>query len=74
MNPRSESPSRLKVDLTKYIEEHNFVFDASFGEEKTNWDVYEESVRPLVSAAFQKAKTTCFAYGRFSFSLVYFEF
>lgn len=28
--------NRTKVDLTKYIEEHNFTFDRAFGEDATN--------------------------------------
>ena len=31
---------RLKVDLTKYIEEHHFVFDKVFDETTSNDDVY----------------------------------
>ena len=55
---------RTKVDLTKYIEEHTFTFDNAFGHESTNEEIYEEVVRPLVAAAFGKAKVTCFAYGQ----------
>jgi len=31
---------RLKVDLTKYIEEHQFTFDQVFGENIDNGNVY----------------------------------
>lgn len=30
---------RLKVDLTKYIEEHMFKFDSAFGDQTTNQHV-----------------------------------
>jgi len=55
---------RNKVDLTKYIEEHHFNFDMVFDENATNEMIYLETVRPMVDAAFNKAKVTCFAYGQ----------
>ena len=60
----SVSLIRLKVDLTKYIEEHLFTFDNAFGEEKENNQIYDLCVKPLVSETFKGAKTTCFAYGQ----------
>lgn len=56
--------SRTKVDMTKYIEENLFAFDNAFGEEANNEEMYEAVVRPIVYAAFHKAKVTCFAYGQ----------
>lgn len=50
--------------MTKYIEENTFTFDNVFGDESVNEDVYEQVVRPIVYAAFHKAKVTCFAYGQ----------
>jgi kinesin family protein 2/24 len=41
---------KLKLDLTKYIEQTDFVFDTVFDEDRTNIDVYKEAVRPLVQA------------------------
>ncbi|OMJ84212.1 hypothetical protein SteCoe_14698 [Stentor coeruleus] len=55
---------RLKVDLTKYIEEHNFAFDGVYNEEVNNQELYTNAVQPIVLAAFQGAKVTCFAYGQ----------
>ena len=55
---------RLKVDLTKYIEEHIFQFDNAFGHEDDNQAIYRECVLPLVAETFKGAKTTCFAYGQ----------
>lgn len=43
---------RLKVDLSKYIEKHQFQFDATFGETSSNEHVYQGLVRPLVLLAF----------------------
>jgi len=55
---------REKVDLTKYIEKHNFVFDAVFDGQTSNEELYQKAVQPLVTAAFDGSKVTCFAYGQ----------
>lgn len=55
---------RTKVDLTKYIEEHAFTFDLVYKEDTANETIYLETVRPMIEAAFNKAKVTCFAYGQ----------
>jgi kinesin family protein 2/24 len=55
---------RLKVDLTKYTEEHHFAFDGVFTEEVSNHSLYQNAVQPIVHAAFLGAKVTCFAYGQ----------
>ncbi|OMJ73142.1 hypothetical protein SteCoe_28238 [Stentor coeruleus] len=55
---------KLKVDLTKYLEGHNFTFDQVFNKETTNQDIYLTCVQPLISAAFDRMKITCFAYGQ----------
>jgi len=54
-----------KLDLSKYIEEHYFQFDRVFDEDMTNKDIYEETVRPMIDAAFKNhSKVSCFAYGQ----------
>ncbi|KAF4695578.1 Kinesin-like protein kif24 [Perkinsus olseni] len=59
------SEPKLKVDLTKYVEEHTFQFDEAFPENTTNAELYNVCVRPLVSSLFaRKAKCTVFAYGQ----------
>ncbi|CAG9325919.1 unnamed protein product [Blepharisma stoltei] len=55
---------KSKVDLSKYIEEHSFTFDGVFNEDTTNQGLYSSCIQPLVQAAFQGAKVTCFAYGQ----------
>ena len=55
---------KVKVDLTKYIEEHAFNFDLAFDENITNEQIYLQTVRPMIEAAFHKIKVTCFAYGQ----------
>ncbi|KAL9232078.1 hypothetical protein vseg_007224 [Gypsophila vaccaria] len=56
--------TKLKVDLTEYVEKHNFVFDAVLDEEVSNDEVYRETVEPIVPIIFQRTKATCFAYGQ----------
>ncbi|XP_031106567.1 kinesin-like protein KIN-13B [Ipomoea triloba] len=56
--------TKLKVDLTQYIEKHEFVFDAVLNEEVSNDEVYRETVEPIVPIIFQRTKATCFAYGQ----------
>ncbi|CAD8167731.1 unnamed protein product [Paramecium octaurelia] len=58
------SEIKQKVDLTKYIEQHHFNFDLAFDETIDNQGVYHSAVRPIIQAAFNKAKCTCFAYGQ----------
>ena len=53
-----------KVDLTKYIEEHKFTFDRVYADESTNQQIYNEMLKPMITAAFNKTKITCFAYGQ----------
>jgi kinesin family protein 2/24 len=43
---------KLKLDLTRYIEQTDFVFDTVFDEVCSNEDVYKEVVKPLVQGAF----------------------
>lgn len=55
---------KVKLDLTKYTEEHVFKFDNVFSEQSSNQEVYDEAVKPIVQAAFSGAKVSCFAYGQ----------
>ncbi|KAL0425052.1 UNVERIFIED_CONTAM: Kinesin-like protein KIN-13B [Sesamum radiatum] len=54
--------TKLKVDLTEYVEKHEFVFDAVLNEEVSNDEVYRETVEPIVPIIFQRTKATCFAW------------
>nr|CAB3473640.1 unnamed protein product [Digitaria exilis] len=56
--------TKLKVDLTEYVERHEFVFDAVLDEDVSNDEVYRETVEPVVPAIFNRTKATCFAYGQ----------
>ena len=59
-----EKEIKNKVDLTKYIEEHKFTFDRTYGDNSTNQLIYNEMLKPMIEAAFKKTKITCFAYGQ----------
>ncbi|KDP33665.1 hypothetical protein JCGZ_07236 [Jatropha curcas] len=56
--------TKLKVDLTEYVEKHEFVFDAVLNEGVSNDEVYSETVEPIVPLIFNRTKATCFAYGQ----------
>ncbi|KAK9086416.1 hypothetical protein Syun_028810 [Stephania yunnanensis] len=55
---------KLKVDLTAYVEKHDFCFDAVLDEHVTNDEVYRVTVEPIIPTIFQRTKATCFAYGQ----------
>lgn len=55
---------KVKVDLTKYIEQHTFFFDEVFDSDASNEDVYRRTALPLVEYIFGGGKATCFAYGQ----------
>ena len=50
--------------MRKYTEKHNFVFDSAFSEKSTNYDIYEDSILPLVEFSLSGGKASCFAYGQ----------
>lgn len=56
--------TKLKVDLTKYVDRHQFNFDEALDESVSNEDVYNVTVRPLVGTLFRNGKASCFAYGQ----------
>ncbi|XP_057429548.1 kinesin-like protein KIN-13A [Lotus japonicus] len=55
---------KLKVDLTAYVEKHEFCFDAVLDEHVTNDEVYRATVEPIIPTIFERTKATCFAYGQ----------
>ncbi|XP_004699537.1 kinesin-like protein KIF2C [Echinops telfairi] len=55
---------KLKVDLTKYLENQAFCFDFAFDDTASNEVVYRYTARPLVQTIFEGGKATCFAYGQ----------
>jgi kinesin family member 2/24 len=55
---------KTKVDLTKYLENHNFRFDYAFDDSCNNELVYRYTAKPLVQTIFDGGMATCFAYGQ----------
>ena len=55
---------KLKVDLTKYLENHTFHFDYAFDESATNDLVYKFTAQPILRTIFDGGIATCFAYGQ----------
>lgn len=55
---------KVKVDLTKYVECSEFIFDDVFNEEATNEKIYQTCCKPLINFFMNKGKATCFAYGQ----------
>ncbi|CAN8324669.1 unnamed protein product [Cochlearia groenlandica] len=56
--------TKLKVDLTAYLEKHEFCFDAVLGEHVSNDEVYRATIEPIIPTIFKRTKATCFAYGQ----------
>lgn len=54
---------RRKLDLTKYIEEHQFKFDSVYNEAITNVDIYNDVLKSVVEFALKGGRVSCFAYG-----------
>lgn len=56
---------KVKVDgITKFIENHNFVFENSFSEDESNEDLYRATIQPNIHFPFNRGIVTCFAYGQ----------
>jgi len=55
---------RSKVDLTRYMCTHKFIFDAVFDEFMSNEEIYDKTCKPLVDFFFEGGNATCFAYGQ----------
>lgn len=55
---------RRQVNLTRFLNNHKFRFDYSFGEHSSNAEVYQQTARPLVDHVFEGGNATCFAYGQ----------
>ena len=56
---------KFKVDgITKYLENHTFVFDNTFSEKEDNETVYKYSLKPLYQFILNGGTVTCFAYGQ----------
>ena len=56
--------TKVKVDMTKYAERHQFNFDVALDESVSNEAVYRMTVQPLVGTLLRNGKASCFAYGQ----------
>jgi hypothetical protein len=55
---------KIKVDLTKYVESHQFMYDEVFDDSFTTADIYRVTTQDMVNSIFYGKKATCFAYGQ----------
>lgn len=55
---------KVKLDMTKYTEQHVFAFDKSYDESVTNEEIYQDSVQSLIDFTLEGGKVSCFAYGQ----------
>ena len=59
------SEQKVGLDLTKYIDKKEFIFDNAYDESSNNELIYMQNIRPMIFNAFYfKSKITCFAYGQ----------
>ncbi|XP_064620210.1 uncharacterized protein LOC135483337 [Lineus longissimus] len=55
---------KVAVDLTKFTQEHAFIYDEVFHESMTNKEVYERTAKHLIKCVFSGGMATCFVYGQ----------
>ncbi|KAI9599222.1 P-loop containing nucleoside triphosphate hydrolase protein [Syncephalis fuscata] len=51
--------AKLKLDMSKFTEQHQFIFDEVFETTDDNEDVYKRTALPLVEYVFEGGKATC---------------
>jgi len=56
---------KIQVDgYTKYLDDHEFFFDNTFGENSNTEDIYKYSIKPMINLVLNGGIVTCFAYGQ----------
>ena len=56
---------KIQIDgITKYLEDHEFYFDNTFGENDETKDVYKYTIAPMIELTLNQGIVTCFAYGQ----------
>lgn len=56
---------KIQIDgYTKYLEDHEYYFDDTFGEKNSTDDVYNTTISPLINLILNGGIVTCFAYGQ----------
>jgi kinesin family protein 2/24 len=61
---------KTKVDMTKYLDNHEFHFDHAFDDDVKNSTVYRFTAAPLVKTIFEGGFATCFAYGQTGMTII----
>ena len=56
--------TKLRVDLTEYVESHAFEFDHAFDATANNAEVYKTCVLPLLDVVYKGASSSVFAFGQ----------
>lgn len=55
---------KVKVDMTKYDDKHDYVYDNTFGDLDDTRDVYQKSVQDLIENVFSGGTSTAFCFGQ----------
>ena len=56
---------KVQIDgITKYLEDHEFIFDNAFGDNDQTSDVYQYTIAPVINLILNQGIVTCFAYGQ----------
>ena len=56
---------KIQIDgITKYLEDHEFYFDGTFGENNTTLEIYNNTLAPMIDLILHQGIVTCFAYGQ----------
>ena len=56
---------KVQIDgITKYLEDHEFIFDNAFGDNDQTNDVYQYTIAPVINLILNQGIVTCFAYGQ----------
>ena len=66
VNPRCYiHECKVQIDgITKYLEDHEFYFDNTFGDKDQTSDVYKYTIAPVIDLILNQGIVTCFAYGQ----------
>jgi kinesin family protein 2/24 len=56
---------KFRVDgITKFVENHDFLFDNTYSDNESSEDLYRTAIQPNIHFPFNKGIVTCFAYGQ----------
>lgn len=55
---------KYRVDgITKFVDNHDFIFDNAFSHNESNDELYKATIQPNLHFPFNRGIVTCFAYG-----------